>query len=1266
MPPGAHMLCFQSDYNHLFFFVLLLSGNAVAAADRIVTPVDPLQTVVLKGQIDPRAQAQYDLGPVDPSTPLGYVTLLLKPADGLGTFLQDQQNPASANYHRWLTPEQFADRFGLTRGDIAKLTAWLESQGLKVNDIARGRHWITFSGSADQVSRAFQTEIHRYLVNGASHFANSTALSIPAAFANVVSAVSGLNDFRLQSMALQAMPVPALTGGNSHFLTPDDLATIYDITPLYNAGFTGAGQKLAIVGQMALAVSDVQAFRAAFNLPPNDPQVIVYGLPPGYYLLPGVESALDVEWSGAVARDAAILYVYSPDVLTAAQYAVDQNLAPVMTMSYGACELYATPGYESVAQQANAQGITWMISSGDWGAATCDYTSPTPQAAKGLTVSFPASVPEVTAVGGTEFDEGSGSYWSSTNTANGASALSWIPEMAWNDSLERSGLAATGGGASAFYTKPFWQSGPGVPNDNARDLPDVAFAASPDHDGYEVYTGGTFQVYGGTSFASPVFAGMVALLNQYVAAQGSSAQPGLGNINPTLYRLAQATSDVFHDVTIGSNIVPCVQDSPDCSNGQLGYAAGPGYDQATGLGSVDAWHLVTEWGRGAAATATTTTLIANPASYVVGDTVQLTATVTAAGAQTAPTGTVTFLANNNPIGTAALASSGRTATAAISVPAALVAAGNGTVTAFYGGDAAFSASAGTAATTLQLPASGSLVVPSVTPYPVVQQGTGSNAVWVFSATLTEKAGVATTLTAFTIDGADVGLLGFDTYIAPYGTVYSGTTYLDVNYPPPGNHIFHFEGVDMASGQTWSQNLTVPFVLPTGPAPPGLAPSVALTSIPATVSQDLTQDPSCQWSHELILQEQAGFEVDLAQLSWSTGDFAADGIQQLFGTTQLAPYGMLRATICRGNATGTDFYMLGGFAETGDFVTPYVSVTFTGPAMNPAAFSVSPSAVNLSAPDTAHPASATVSLEFSGGAPRWTAQVLPVNRTSSWLAVSPLFGSGPAQLQLTAAAGLSKGVYNAIIAIEPSGAAPQSITVPVTFVVGASNALSVDHASNAASYSNGYAPGMIMSVLGSELAPAPQQADVLPLPLTMQGVSATVNGVAAPLYYVSPTQLNIQVPYETTLGPAVLGISNNGNVTSFSFPVTIAAPGIFAEADGSLVPSSTGQQGQMLAAYLTGAGDNTPPLVTGTAPPPPPPDTPLSILPQPILPVTLTVGGLPATLSFVGSPTWAVGITQINFTIPANAPLGPQPVVVTVGGVASSPVTVNVTAATAAP
>ena len=232
--------------------------------------------------------------------------------------------------------------------------------------------------------------------------------------------------------------------------------------------------------------------------------------------------------------------------------------------------------------------------SGDSGGADCLSGRSTSGA--GLSVDSPADVPEVTGIGGTTFSEGSGQYWNATANANGGSAISYIPETVWNDSTTGD-PAAGGGGASTVFAQPSWQTGLGVPNNGARNVPDIALSASADHDGYLVYTGGQLPVYGGTSAGTPAFAGITALLNQYLVATGAQAAPGVGNMNPRLYALAQAGTGAFHDVTTGDNIVnvTCGARARNCVPGSYGFPAGQGYDQASGLGSVDAFNLVTAW-----------------------------------------------------------------------------------------------------------------------------------------------------------------------------------------------------------------------------------------------------------------------------------------------------------------------------------------------------------------------------------------------------------------------------------------------------------------------------------------------------------------------------------------------------------------------------------------------------------------------------------------------------------------------------------------------
>jgi len=700
--------------------VLLLSaaGSAWAAQpDRIVATIDNRQTVVLRGNVHPNAQAKFDQGPVEPSMELGYITLQVSPSPSqqaaLERLLAEQQNPASPNYRNWLTPEQFAGRFGMSRRDTAKITNWLRSEGFTVVQVARARNWVAFSGTAAQVQSALHTQIHQFVLDGERHYANATNISLPAALAGVVTSVRGLDDFLWKSMVARRMAEQGqasnrwnafYSSGSGNFLAPDDIATIYDIKPLYAAGIDGTNMNLVIVGQSDVTLSDITQFRSGFNLPVIKlQQTLATGcVDPGTADM--IEADLDLEWSGAVARNANIIFIKCDSahggVFTSAQYAIDNNLAPVISMSYGGCEplngqTVATQT-RGMIQQANSSGITFMSSAGDEGAAACD--SGTPPAIKGLEVNLPASVPETTALGGSEFNEGSGTYWGS-NGPNFGSALSYIPEEGWNDTGLGGGFASTGGGKSIYFSKPAWQSG----SDGVRDVPDVAITASADHDGYLLCTSGSCAsgivndtfIAGGTSASSPVFAGIVTLLNQYLVKNGVITKPGLSNINPTLYQLAKSDASAFHDITTGNNIVPCTPGTPagypasqQCpAGGQFGYSAGVGYDLVTGLGSVDAYNLVTGWN--SAAVPTTTTLAIAPSSTVnFGTSVTLTATVKPAPTVTNPAQTVTFSdAVLGKLGSGTLNSSG-----VATFTTSTLAGASYSIVATYGGDASFAGS----------------------------------------------------------------------------------------------------------------------------------------------------------------------------------------------------------------------------------------------------------------------------------------------------------------------------------------------------------------------------------------------------------------------------------------------------------------------------------------------------------------------------------------------------------------------------------------------
>ncbi len=811
--------------------MLAVSTAFGAQLSRIPDEIDGRVLATIHGNVHPRALAEFDQGRLDGDVVLRHLSIVLKPSASqradLDKFLLDQQDSASPEFHHWLTPEQYAERFGVSNADVAKMSAWLQLQGFTVDSAARGRNTVSFTGTAAQVENAFHTELRRYTVDGKSHFANATDPMLPAALAPVVTAIHGLHDFRMVHPRLTSRRIVA-HGAVSHgenSLAPADFATIYNLTPLYDAGIDGTGQKLVVVGQTQIRPTEIQTFRSAFGLAANAPTVLLVPntTDPGEVSDDLDEAHLDIELSGAVARKAELHYVYASDVMTAMQYAIDQNIAPVVSISYGSCEAQNsasdTDSLRTWAKQASTQGITLVAASGDSGALDC-YSGNVPTAG-GATVDLPAGLPEVTGVGGTELYEGSGNYWSPVSVASASSALGYIPEIAWNDSAFDDSPSASGGGASVNFAKPSWQVGAGVPPDNARDVPDIALASSADHDGFQVYTKGNWSVFGGTSVASPSFAGIVALLNHYQVQNGYAAS-GAGNINPRLYAMAQSTPSAFHDILTGTNLVtPCTSTSRNCSVKPVGFNAGPGYDLVTGLGSIDAYKLVTNW--------------------------------------------------------------------------------------------------------------------------------------------------------------------------------------------HGNAV------------------------PIPPAAP--APSIA-------------------------------------------------------GMT------------------------------------------------------------------------------------------------------------------------------------------------------------------NAASFQQSYAPGMIMSVFGTKFSTGTAAASVLPLPVSLVGVTATVNGLPAPLYYAAPGQINLQIPYETPVSaPVSLVVNANGQTVTASLTLSSAAPGIFTDANGAPVPFASATRGQIITLFITGEGAVTPSVATGATPAA---TSSFSSLPHPVQFTSVTVGGLPATLTFVGIPPGLAGATQINYQVPGGVATGSQPVVVTVGNVQSKP------------
>jgi hypothetical protein len=735
------------------------ASSQAAVQDRIVGGVHGSSRVALAHTVAPKAALAQDLGAAPSSQKLETMTMRFSMTDAqqaaLDQLLLDQQNPASPRFRQWLTPEQFGAQFGLSAADLATVSSWLTSQGFTITGTAKSSTFITFSGTVGQAQQAFGTTIHNLDLNGERHIANLTEPTLPVAIAGVVSNIRGLDDFKLRSRARKIQHRTTATDPKytisvctnsactateiEHYISPGDFATIYDTAPLLSGGINGSGITIAVMGQVNISsyLTDVAAFRTASGLIANAPTQQIIGTDPGAPSATSCaatdapttcddldESELDLEWAGAVAPSAKILFVTSTDVIEDSLVtAIDNNLAPIMTVSYGGCEVqnFSTASMTSLStvfQQANAEGITILGPSGDTGATDCDpatATSSPTVATLGLAVDFPASSPNVTGVGGTEFNEGpdagsTGTYWnnSTASTAPISSALSYIPEMVWNDTASEiasnptsATFSSGGGGASVFFPKPTWQTGVGVPADGHRDVPDVALSASAEHDAYIVCAigscqnntffvtaTGSFNAFGGTSVSTPSFAGILALVEQKL---GGSR---LGNINPYLYALANGGSyaTIFHDVTTGNNKQLCAVGSTGCTASPIGYSAGVGYDQASGLGSVDASQFAGKFSTavGTLPNTSTTTVTFSPSSPALNQAVTFTATVGHTSGSAAPTGTVAFTVDGGastaePLNSAGVATFSPTFTTN----------GTHTVYAVYSGDANYYGSSST-------------------------------------------------------------------------------------------------------------------------------------------------------------------------------------------------------------------------------------------------------------------------------------------------------------------------------------------------------------------------------------------------------------------------------------------------------------------------------------------------------------------------------------------------------------------------------------------
>src|SRR6266446_5064574 len=534
--------------------------SGVRARPRITQSIDETNRVALEGNTHPKANPANDRGAVANDFPMEHMLLQLKRSpeqeQALLQFLEELTTQGSSNFHQWLTAQEFGERFGLAKPDIDGVTGWLKAQGFRVNVVYPSGMLIDFSGTAGQVRKAFQTEIHRLEVKGEKHVGNMSDPRIPAALAPVIAGVVSLHDFRPHAMyhmrrAKTEFTFTDILGDVNYAVVPADLATIYNLNPVFSAGNSGQGETIVLIEDTdVFSAADWSTFRQTFGLAGYTSASFTQVHPPAPAAqpanncgAPGVvagsepEAILDAEWASAAAPSAAIEMAACADTSTtfggliAIQNLINAATPPpaIMSISYGQCETVngaaANAAYNSAYQQAVTEGVSVFVAAGDSGAAGCDNSAT--EATHGVGVNAFASTPNNVAVGGTDFSDSysgtNASYWNSSNTSAFGSAISYVPEIPWNDSCAgelvstylgfsptygstslcndplfgsffastvasgggpsqcASGTASTTGvvgGSCAGWTKPSWQNVLGNPTDGVRDTPDVSLFAA--------------------------------------------------------------------------------------------------------------------------------------------------------------------------------------------------------------------------------------------------------------------------------------------------------------------------------------------------------------------------------------------------------------------------------------------------------------------------------------------------------------------------------------------------------------------------------------------------------------------------------------------------------------------------------------------------------------------------------------------------------------------------------------------------------------------
>jgi hypothetical protein len=1218
-------------------------------------------------------------------------------------FLQDQQTPGNALYHQWLTPQQVGTLFGPTADDLAAVSNWLTAQGLTIINVEPSGVMINMHGTTSAIANAFRTSFAYFPLNGESRISAVNEPSVPTALSPVINVIFGLTDLPLNPTYYRTAPnqMPSATGSGAspkplytqsvgnNYVTPGDFAIIYDVNSVYTGGNKGAtiGSKtnhVAIIGRSRVAATDISEFATNTGIGSAYTLNTITGI--GTLVDPGPvctyaqaeanscstsgdqgEQTLDVDRvvgnAPAVTADLIVSSTASGGILTAAQYNVSTQLDPVMTISYGACEVSAGQSndttFDTLYSSGAAEGISTFVSSGDSAVNGCATAFSAVTTTYTASINYLCASTYATCVGGTEFADASSyaTYWNTTNATGLISAKSYIPEGAWNEPGTSSPYvtAGTGGGPSLYISKPSYQTGTGVPADGKRDTPDVAYPAAQ-HDSYYACLdyalgsyngqgsppitsadncttagGGYFFGFSGTSAAAPAMAGVTALLNTKLGASQ-------GNLNPLLYTLAATTSNnVFHDITVtSSGVSGCSVTVPSmCNNstpgstalsttatgGQQGYLVQTGFDLATGWGSIDVANFLTA---AAAAAKVSTTLAVTATSNTIAAGGSDTFTATLHGTSTPPgaaTGTVQFYNGGVAFGSAVTISSNVATSAATTFSTA----GTDSITAIYSGDTNYATSTSPAYTLTVTAAPTFSVTPTTTTYNLISGVTTGNTDVITFASLNTFAGTVNyTCSATNSSGTAAGTCAL---LPTSGTLTSGgntTSTLTITTTPGTSGVLNVT-VTGTSGSTVVTSSAIAVTL--------TASSYTMAAVPLTLN--LTSGATTGNTSVVTLTSVNGFAGSVA-ITCTATKTSGNAAGSCAGTTPvtLTAGGTATSTVTLTSTAGTagvlSLAVSGSGAPTGGTIAATASIP-------------TPITATLVTPSFTMSAPATISL--AGNATTGNTVTVTLTSTNGYVGTATVTCAS----SVTTLANCSGGAAT----LTSGGTATVTVTVaPVLHSFGAAT--------------------LTVSGSGTPTGGVLFTATPVTVAATVTTVNSTTTVVAAPTTVVAGSP--------TTLTATVSGVSLNGNPTgTVTFLAggtaitggtgTLSTTGSVTTATYTYTPSASSASATAVAITASYAGDSGYAASTSAA-------TNLTVsgttAAATSVPPSFTSGattGNTATITFTSVGGYAGAVSaSCTITATSGSPANPAtcaasaPANVTAGGTTTTTVTITSTTA----